>query len=264
MIGAILGDLIGSVHEHRGTKTTDFPLVVPASRFTDDTVLTIATAEALLTGEPYDVAYRRWGRRYPDAGYGGTFHRWLHRDDAGPYGSWGNGSAMRVSPVALAFDDADVVLREAERSAAVTHDHPEGIRGAQAAALAVFRARSRTPRPEIRRELAERFGYDLSRTVADIRPSYRFDVSCQGSVPEALIAFLETDGFEPAVRAAVSLGGDADTQAAIAGAAAAAFDGAVPLELEAELRVRLPREMLRVLDAFAARFPVGRTWRERD
>ena len=264
MIGAIVGDLIGSVHEHRGTKTTDFPLVVPASRFTDDTVLTIATAEALLTGEPYDVAYRRWGRRYPDAGYGGTFHRWLHRDDAGPYGSWGNGSAMRVSPVALAFDDADVVLREAERSAAVTHDHPEGIRGAQAAALAVFRARSRTPRPEIRRELAERFGYDLSRTVADIRPSYRFDVSCQGSVPEALIAFLETDGFEPAVRAAVSLGGDADTQAAIAGAAAAAFDGAVPLELEAELRVRLPREMLRVLDAFAARFPVGRTWRERD
>lgn len=255
MIGAIFGDIVGSVHEHRGTKTTNFPLFVEHSRFTDDTVLTIATAEALLSGEPYAAAYKRWGRRYPNAGYGGAFRRWLASDDAGPYGSWGNGSAMRVSPIAFAFENAEEVLSEAERSAGATHDHREGIKGAQAAALAVFLARRGTDRAEIKCELEARFGYDLSRTIEEIRPTYKFDVSCQGSVPEALIAFLETDTLEGAVRAAISLGGDADTQAAIAGAAAGAVKGAVTVEIEEEVRSRLPPGMRDVLETFNARWP---------
>ena len=216
--------------------------------------MTIATAEALLTGLPYDRAYRAWGRRYPHAGYGGAFRRWLQLDDAPPYTSWGNGSAMRVSPVAYAHDTIDAVLAEAKRSAAVTHDHPEGIKGAQAAALAVFFARTGMRKPEIRRELMARFGYDLSRSVEEIRPSYAFDVSCQGSVPEALIAFLDTDHLESAVRTAISLGGDADTQAAIAGAAAAAYDGGVSEEVRSEVLARLPDEMREVVEAFEARY----------
>jgi ADP-ribosylglycohydrolase len=162
---------------------------------------------------------------------------------------------MRVSPVALACDTVERVLEEAERSAIVTHDHAEGIKGAQAAALAVFRARTGTSKPEIRRELTDRFGYDLSRTIDEIRPNYKFDVSCQGSVPEALIAFLDTSNLEEAVRWAISLGGDADTQAAIAGAAAAAFDGSVPDELTEPTRERLAADMLEVLDAFLERWP---------
>ncbi len=255
MLGAIIGDVVGSVYEHEPTKRTDFPLLRPNSHLTDDTVLTVATAEALLTDGRYDAAYRRWARRYPHAGYGGSFRRWMARDDAGPYGSWGNGSAMRVSPVALAMDSVDTVLAEAARSAAVTHDHPEGVKGAQAAALAAYLARTGHERAAIRREIAERFGYDLARTADEIRPTYGFDVSCQGSVPEALIAFLDTAELESAIRTAVSFGGDADTQAAIAGAAAGAYAGAIPASLAAEVRRRLPADMLEVVDAFVARHP---------
>lgn len=254
MIGAIIGDIVGSVHEHTATKTTVFPLFAPGCHFTDDTVLTIATAEALLSGIPFDVAYRSWGRRYPHAGYGGAFKAWLRDDAAGPYHSWGNGSAMRVSPVAYAFDSAALVLDAAERSAVVTHDHAEGVKGAQSAALAVFRARSGASKAEIRQEIGSLCGYDLSRSIDEIRPSYRFDVSCQGSVPEALIAFLDTNGLEDAIRTAISLGGDGDTQAAIAGAAAAAFEGGVPDELRAEVCRRLPDEMLDVLERFESRY----------
>lgn len=256
MIGAIAGDVIGSVHEHARIKSRDFELFEPMSTFTDDTVLTVATADALLSGIPYDAAYRMWARRYPTAGYGGTFIRWFRSDGAGPYGSWGNGSAMRVSPVGYAFDTVERVLTEAAASAAVTHDHHEGIRGAQAAALAVFRARTGHSKAEIRRELAERFGYALDRTLDEIRPHYRFDVSCQGSVPEALIAFLETPDAISAIRGAISLGGDADTQAAIAGAAGVAFDGGLPADVDAEVRRRLPADMLGILVAFESTFPV--------
>lgn len=255
MIGAIFGDIVGSVHERARTKTTDFPLFVAGSHFTDDTVLTIATAEALFTGKAYDVVYRDWARRYPHAGYGGTFKKWFRDRGMGPYESFGNGSAMRVSPVAYAFDTAEEVLAEAERSAEVTHNHPEGIKGAQAAALAVFRARKGVSKPDIRKEITERFGYDLSRSVRKIRAVYRFDVSCQGSVPEALIAFLDTPNLEKAIRTAISFGGDADTQAAIAGAAAAAFDGGVAPEFVYECRRRLPADMIDVLDEFESRFP---------
>jgi ADP-ribosylglycohydrolase len=255
VIGAIGGDVIGSVHEWAATKTTSFPLFTAGSRFTDDTVLTVATAHAILTGEPYADAYQRFGRRYPDAGYGGMFSEWIHAADPRPYNSWGNGSAMRVSPVGFAFGTADEVLREAERSAAVTHDHPEGVRGAQATALAVFLARSGAGREEIRDELTVRFGYDLDRRVEDIRPGYEFDVSCQGSVPEAIIAFMDSEDVEDAIRLAISLGGDADTQAAIAGGIAQAYYGEVPSEIVGPVRDRLTEDLLEVVDRFQERFP---------
>ena len=243
MLGAIAGDVIGSVYERRPVKRTDFPLFAAGSRFTDDTVLTVATMEALLEGGDYEGAYRRWARRYPRAGYGGTFRKWIWDPGMGPYGSFGNGSAMRVSPVGWACSDAAGVLAEAERSAAVTHNHPEGIRGAQAVALAVFLARSGVGREDIRGEIAGRFGYDLRRTVEQIRPGYRFDVTCQGSVPEAIIAFLDSEDTEHAIRLAVSLGGDADTQAAIAGSIAEAFYGGVPAEIAGGVCDRVPAEL---------------------
>jgi ADP-ribosylglycohydrolase len=227
ILGALLGDTVGSVHEGRGTKSTTFPLWTGYSRPTDDSVLTCATAEALLSGAPYARVYRDWARRYPHAGYGAAFRDWFLAPDAGPYGSWGNGSAMRASPIGVALDTVEGVLAEAERSAIVTHEHPDGIKGAQAAALVVFLARRGTAKEEIRREISSRFGYDLSRTVKEIRRTYDFDVSCQGSVPEAVIAFLESSDTEDAIRLAISLGGDADTQATIAGAAAAALEGGV-------------------------------------
>ncbi len=254
MIGAIAGDVIGSVHEHAPTRTTDFPLLQPGSRFTDDTVLTVATAHAILTETPYAEAYRDFGRRYPDSGYGGMFSRWLFSSDPRPYNSWGNGSAMRVSPVGFAFGTEEEVLREAEASAAVTHDHPEGVRGAQATALTVFLARSGAAKAEIRAAISERFGYDLDRTVERIRPGYGFDVSCQRSVPEAIIAFLDSEDVEGAIRLAISLGGDADTQAAIAGGIAEAYHGGVPPEIAGPVRERLPADLLEVVERFRERY----------
>jgi len=256
VIGVIAGDVIGSVHEHAIRKSTDFPLFDPLSRFTDDTVLTVATAHAILTGTPYEVAYREFGRQHPDAGYGGSFYGWLLVEDPRPYNSWGNGSAMRVAPVGLAFSNLDDVLHEAERSAAVSHNHFEGIKGAQATALAVFMARSGASKEEIRKELMRRFGYDLNRTVAQIRPDYKWDVSCQRSVPEAIVAFLDSSDVEDAIRLAVSLGGDADTQAAIAGGIAEAFYRSVPDAIVLPVRERLPPRFIEVIDTFQRTFPL--------
>jgi ADP-ribosylglycohydrolase len=242
------------VHEHVPTRTTNFPLFQPHCRFTDDTVLTVATAFALLSGTPYDAAYRDFGRRYPDAGYGASFYRWLWSPSPRPYNSWGNGAAMRISPVGFALADETLVLREAERSAAVTHDHEEGIKGGQATALAVFLARTGNSREVIRTELAQRFGYDLDRRIEDIRPGYRWDVSCQGSVPEAIVAFLDSSSVEDTIRLAISLGGDADTQACIAGGIAQGFYGEVPEDIVAGVRGRLPAEFVEIIDAFEERF----------
>ena len=228
MLGAIVGDVIGSVHEGAGTKTKDFPLFVADSTFTDDTVLTAAVAEKLLRGGDYVDLFHRYFDAYPTAGFGGTFLRWAGNRRRDPYNSWGNGSAMRVSPVGLAFDTLDEVMRHAEESAAVTHNHPEGVKGAQATAAAVFLARTGTSKDEIKSHVEGTFGYDLGARLDDIRPGYRFDVSCQGSVPQALIAFLESSDYEDAVRNAISLGGDADTMAAVAGAVAEAYYGGVP------------------------------------
>lgn len=254
MLGAIAGDIIGSVYEARPIKTTEFPLFQSGSRFTDDTVLTVAIATAILDRVDYAASLRAWGRKYPNAGYGGAFYAWLGAPDRGPYNSWGNGAAMRVSPVGWAFDTLEEVLREAQRTAEVTHNHPEGVKGAQATALAVFLARSGSPKEEIKSEIIRRFGYDLSRTLEEIRPGYTFDVSCQGTVPEALTAFLESAGYEDAVRQAVSLGGDSDTLACITGGIAQAFYKEIPKAIEVEVRSRLPREFLDIIDRFSAAY----------
>jgi len=251
MIGAIAGDIIGSVYERRPIKTKDFPLFHPRCRFTDDTVLTVAVAHAILSGDSYVHSVRRIGRRYSDAGYGASFMRWLHSNDSRPYNSWGNGSAMRVSPVGFAFSTEDEVLEQARLSAEITHNHPEGIRGAQATALCVFLARTGHDKSAIKVYITDRFGYDLDRSVDEVRPSYSFDVSCQGSVPEAIIAFLDATSWEDAVRNAVSLGGDSDTQACIAGGMAEAFYGAVPDPVRARVEALLPVELWEITRVFA-------------
>jgi ADP-ribosylglycohydrolase len=254
MIGAIAGDIIGSVYEHRPIKTKDFLLFSPRCDFTDDTVLTVAIADAILEGTAYVDSVRRIGRRYPGAGYGGSFIRWLHSADAGPYSSWGNGSAMRVSPVGFAFSTEDEVLAQAKATAEITHDHPEGVKGAQATALAVFLARTGTDKEGIRSRVADMFGYDMERTVDSIRPSYSFDVSCQGTVPEAIIAFIESQSYEDAVRNAVSLGGDSDTLACITGGIAEAFYGGVPDGIREKVRELLTPDLWTVTETFCRKY----------
>ena len=228
MFGAIAGDIIGSVHEFERQKSTEFPLFVEKTSFTDDTVLTVAVADCLLSDSNYVDRLHEYTRAYPNRGYGLGFRDWVVCGRREPYNSWGNGSAMRVSPVAFAFEDLELVVKEARRSAEVTHNHPEGIRGAEATATATFLARRGTSKPEIRQSIASRFGYDLSRSVASIRKTYSFNESCQETVPEAITAFLESEDYENAIRLAISLGGDADTLACIAGGMAAAFYGGVP------------------------------------
>jgi ADP-ribosylglycohydrolase len=254
MIGAIAGNVIGSVHEFTLKKSAGFPLIDPRCRYTSDTVLTVATAWAILTDTPYGMAYHAFGRRYSDAEYDSRFLKWLHDPRPRPYNGRNNGSAMRVSPVGWAFHTRDDVLREAGRSAAFTHDHPEGIKGAQATALAVFLARGGASKEDIRDELREVSGYDLNRSIDEIRDGYQCDISCQGSVPEGIIAFLDSTDFEDAIRLAVSLGGDADTQAAIAGGIAHAFYRRVPASIAVAVRSRLPAEFIDIIDQFDDRF----------
>ena len=254
MIGAIAGDIIGSVYEFTPIKTPSFPLFHPGGRFTDDSVLTIAIAEAILSGRSYLETVREFGRRYPRAGYGGSFMAWLMAEDLRPYQSWGNGSAMRVSPVGWAFTSEEEVLKQARLSAEITHNHPEGVKGAQATALAVYLARTGAAKETIRARIQMQFGYDLDRTVEDIWPTYHFDVSCQGTVPEALVAFLDANSYEEAVRLAVSLGGDSDTLACITGSIAEAFYGGVPEAIRAEVQARLTPDLWQVTEAFCRKY----------
>ena len=260
MYGAILGDIIGSPYEFdRGGKTKEFPLFSGCSEFTDDTVLTVAVAEAFLDmdfAEDDDVTrdrlvyyMRDWARRYPDAGYGLRFQRWMADVAHKPYGSFGNGSAMRVSPVAWLFDDLEMTRAMACLSAAVTHNHPEGIKGAEATAAAIYLARTGSTKAEIKAYIEENFHYCLSRTCDEIRPHYHHVESCQETVPEAIAAFLEGESFEDVIRTAVSLGGDCDTLTCIAGSIAEAFYG-VPEELKIQCRKRLPEDLLAVLRRF--------------
>jgi ADP-ribosylglycohydrolase len=254
MIGAIAGDIIGSAYEHNPIKTKAFDLFGNGNTFTDDTVLTIAVAEAILTGRYYGTVIADYAERYPKAGYGSSFKLWVKSWDRKPYNSYGNGSAMRVSPIGWAFNTVREVLLEAKRSAEVTHNHPEGIKGAQATALAVFRARTGASKAKIKAEIQKRFGYDLNRTLDQIRPTYSFDVTCQGSVPESIIAFLESDNYEDAVRNAVSLGGDADTQACIAGGIAESFYGQVPEAIKERAINYLPQDLKSVVLAFRKKY----------
>ena len=260
MYGAILGDIIGSPYEFdRGNKTKNFPLFSERSNYTDDTVMTLAVAEAF-----YDAMHieddewrkkrlisgmQKFGRRYPDAGYGSMFRRWLKNRNPKPYGSYGNGSAMRVSSVGWLYDDFNTVRRMAKLSAEVTHDHPEGIKGAEAVACAIFLARTGYTKEEIKEYTEALFEYDLDRTCDQIRPGYYHKESCQETVPEAIIAFLECIDFEDAIRNAVSLGGDCDTLACITGSIAEAFYG-VPEELKRECLERLPADLEAILLRF--------------
>ena len=259
MFGAILGDMIGAPYEFdRGAKTKEFPLFSRNSKFTDDTVMTIAVAEALMdsAGRSDDeikaalvTSMQKWGRRYPNAGYGRMFFRWLRDRDPEPYGSFGNGSAMRVSSAGWLFDTLEETRHVAGLTAEVTHNHPEGVKGAQATACAIFLARTAHDKEAIRAAVTGDFGYDLSRTCDEIRPAYRHVETCQQTVPEAVTAFLEGNDFEDAIRTAVSLGGDCDTLTCITGGIAEAFYG-VPADLVTECRNRLPQDMLAVLDRF--------------
>ena len=257
MYGAILGDIIGSPYEFdMGNKTMEFPLFSKNSTFTDDSVMTLAVAEAFLdtrgTGDLGWIRNRlirgmqRFGKCYPHAGYGGMFRHWLKAKDPQPYGSFGNGSAMRVSPVAWLYQDLETVRHMARLSAEVTHNHPEGIKGAEATAAAIFLGRTGSTKAEIKAYIEENFGYDLSRTCDEIRPQYHHVETCQETVPEAITAFLEGESFEDVIRTAVSLGGDCDTLTAIAGSMAEGFYG-VPEALKQECRNRLPENLRKVL-----------------
>lgn len=230
MLGAIIGDIIGSAYEWHPTKNKRFKLFTEKSNFTDDTVMTCATLRAIRLGVNYEATYYVFGNNFEGRGYGGSFQEWLKTSalKRKPYNSWGNGSAMRVSPIGWMFDSVKQVLREARRSAECTHNDPEGIKGAQATALAVFYARKGKSKKYIKDQLEKRFKYDLTRKLSSFKRSYKFEVSCQKSVPEAIICFLESKDYIDAIRNAIALGGDADTQAAIAGGIAEAYYKYIP------------------------------------
>ena len=260
MYGAILGDIIGSPFEFdMGNKSKEFPLFSKNSTFTDDSVMTIAVGNAFLDAQPNaDIEWirhrlvssmKQYGKMFPRAGYGGMFRRWLKCDDPQPYGSFGNGSAMRVSSAAWLYNDLETVRSMARLSAEVSHNHPEGIKGAEATASAIFLARTGSTKEEIKAYIVDNFGYDLSRTCDEIRPGYHHVETCQETVPEAITAFLEGESFEDVIRTAVSLGGDCDTLTCISGSIAEGFYG-IPEELKQECRNRLPEELRKVLDQY--------------
>ena len=273
MLGALIGDTVGSIYEFCNIKTTDFPLFSDGSSFTDDSVMTIAVADWLLhdpvrSQQGLEECLVKWGHKYPDAGYGGAFSRWLFmpefqsvfRDrntETGdsfphgvrhPYNSWGNGSAMRASACGWLAQSVEDALDLGRRSAMITHNHPEGIKGAQAVATAIYLARMGSTKRKIYQYLEDTFGYDLSRDCDDIRPTYHFDESCQGTLPAALAAFFDSRDFESAVRLAVSLGGDSDTVACITGAIAEAFYHDIPSTVVEEMHRRLPDEFWTVIN----------------
>ena len=248
--GAVIGDICGSIYERHNRKTDkpeEIDLFDARCHFTDDTVLTAAIAEAARTDRNYQSSLLKWARLYPRAGYGGGFRNWLRSDNPQPYNSFGNGSAMRVSPIGWFFDTEEEVLAEAKRSAEPTHNHPEGIKGAQAVALAIFLLRKGASKQQMKERIEKDFGYDLSRTLADIRPDYKFDVTCQGSVPVAIIAFLESHDFVSAIQNAISVGGDSDTIAAITGSIAEAHYREVPAELKEVASRKLVTDIASVL-----------------
>lgn len=257
MKGAIMGDIIGSAYEFSEMKDVNFEFFSRKSFFTDDSVMTVAVADALLSGKEGDELkeelidrMKYWGRKYPGAGFGGTFIKWILTGNREPYGSYGNGSAMRVSPAGWLYDTLEETLEKAKLTADVTHNHPEGIKGAQSVAACIFLGRTGASKSDIREYVENTFGYDLSRTCDEIRKDYCFDVTCQGSVPESIIAFLEGESYEECVRLSVSLGGDADTTGAITGSIAEAFYGGIG-DLDDKIDEYVTdKEMVSVIDRF--------------
>lgn len=267
MLGAIIGDIIGSHYEWYSTKNFDFQLFARNSKFTDDTVMTIAVADSLLymdsedkllnTGQRkkvYACKFREYGRKHPNAGYGSMFKEWLKSDKFTYMKSYGNGAAMRVTPIGFAFDKIEDVLREAKISTSFTHNHRESVKGAQAVASAVFLARHGESKDKIKSYIERKFGYNLSQCIDDIRPTYGFDSSCKGSVPQSIIAFLESEDFESAVRKAISLGGDADTMACISGGIAHAFYGSIPENIVNKANLKIDYGFKRIIKLFNQKY----------
>lgn len=255
LLGAIAGDVIGSYYEFCPARMVDFKLFNgDSSYFTDDTVMTVANADWLLTGGSLLGIMQDYGNRYIGVGYGGLFFEWLRENDPKPYNSYGNGSAMRVSPVGWAFDTLEETLNAAKQSAEITHNHPEGIKGAQAVAACIFLARTGKSKQAIKQYVEKNFCYDLNRTCDEIRKTYRFDETCQGSVPESIIAFLESTDYESAIRLTISLGGDADTMGAITGGIAEAYYKEIPSYIKEEVLKRLPDEFIDIMKQFHKRY----------
>lgn len=253
MLGAIAGDIVGSIYEHEPVKTRDFPLFAPGCDFTDDTVCTVAVADCLMNAGDFAAYLRRYVRAHPGRGYGGKFLRWALTDDQPPYGSWGNGAAMRACPVAYVARDEDHALALAKAQAEVSHNHPDAIAGAQATVLAIWRARAGLSKATIRATLEDRFDYNLSESAAELRGWYEFDISAAGTVPAAVICALDADSWEDAVRNAVALGGDADTLACIAGGIAEALYG-LPDTIADKAMSYLEPDLLRVVERFRDRY----------
>ena len=258
MWGAIIGDIVGSRFEFNryNHKSEDFEFFTKACHITDDSVLTCATASVLLNNKfltplDYALAYKQFGEKYPGYGYGSGFQKWLYASEMVVSESYGNGSAMRVSPIGVWFTSLDEVLEQAKRSCLYTHAHPEGIKGAQAVAAAIFMSHhgDGNNKQEIKQYISDTFGYDLDRTLDEIRPTYKMDATCQGSVPQAIIAFLESDDFESAIRKAISIGGDSDTIAAIAGSIAERYYN-VPCWMINKAKEYLDENLLSIIDAF--------------
>lgn len=249
VVGAVCGDIIGSQYElpGKGTKDFNFDMFLPESRVTDDSVLTMAVLESLLDDVSLADSLRKWGCKYPDAGYGRRFREWMASDNPRPSNACTNGCAMRVSPIGAVGTSETEVLELSAKSAVVTHNHPDGVKGAQACALAVYMALHDFDKSEIRQRIEELTGYDLGRAYAEIQPTHQFDYTCPGSVPEAIICFLDSHDYESAVRNAVAMGGDADTMAAIAGSIAAAYYGEIPENILSFCLPRIPGEMTELI-----------------
>ena len=254
MLGAIAGDIIGSVYEGHNIKTTDFPLFDERCTFTDDTVLTAAIADAILTGSDYGEKLKEYFKLYPGRGYGAHFRKWAAHSSTKPYYSMGNGSAMRVSPIGFAFNRLDKVLREAQKSAEPTHNHPEGIKGAQATASSIFLARGGAGKEEIKTYIENNFAYDLNEPLDQIRNYYKFDETCPGSVPQAIRAFLESNNYEDAIRKAISIGGDSDTIACITGGIAEAYYKKVPNAIIERVKRILDQRLNKIVSKFTIKY----------
>ena len=255
MLGAIAGDIIGSVYEFTSVKPDmDFPLFVKDSEFTDDTVLTVALADSILSNIDYNDKLAEYYHLYPHCSYGSRFHLWAARKEQKPYNSWGNGSAMRVSPFGWAYNDLETVLQKAKESAEVTHNHPEGIKGAQATAASIFLALTKHSKDEIKEFVEKNFEYNLDLDLEDLRKNYRFNESCQETVPEAIYTFLISENFEDSIRKAIYIGGDSDTLACINGSIAEAFYGGVPEEIKSEVYKRMDNRITIITNDFREKF----------
>lgn len=254
IFGAIAGDVIGSTYEFKNEKSVDINIFVEESKFTDDTVLTIAVADAILNNKDFGKTIWEYGNKYIDRGYGGRFLEWLGSEKPEPYNSWANGSAMRVSPVGWAYSTLHETLEMAKKSAEVTHNHPGGIRGAQAIASAIYLARNGFSKKAIKDYISQTFEYDLNFKLDDIREEYKFHVSCKYSVPQAIVAFLESTDFESAIRLAISIGGDSDTISAMTSSISVAFYNQISDDIYNFVKSRLPQDFIDIIEQFNERF----------